>query len=690
MRSSGNHAGKSHRPIPNASVAEVSNKGEMPGMAGMDHQKMNDGRHAGHATADFARRFWISLAITLPILVLSPFIQDILGLTISLPGGDALLWVLAAFVYVYGGWPFLAGFKRELSGRNPGMMTLIALAISVAFFYSSAVTFGLNGEIFYWELATLVDIMLLGHWIEMRSVGGASRAVEEMAKLLPAIAHRLSENGITADVSVDQLVRDDRVLVKPGEKIPADGNVTHGQSSVNEALLTGESLPVEKTSGSTVIGGSLNGDGSLTVQVTGTGEQSYLSRVARLVAEAQKSKSRAQDVADRAARWLTAIAISAGFLTLLGWLIFSSRQSDFAVERMVTVMVIACPHALGLAVPLVIAVSTSLSARSGLLIRDRNAFERARSVNAVVFDKTGTLTEGKFGISDVLVLDDRFSREEILKYAVSVEKHSSHPIANSVAAGAPATFPAEDFKSLPGRGARARVEGREVMVVSPAYLDEAKIGYFDREKVETALNQGKTVVFAVIDGIAVGAIVLADVVRPESKSAVAALKALGKRVLMMTGDREEVARWVASETGVDEYFAGVLPDQKAAKIRELQAGGLTVAMTGDGVNDAPALAQADIGIAVGAGTEIAIETGDIVLVRSSPSDVVRIFELSRATYGKMVQNLAWATGYNAIAIPAAAGVFTSFGLLLSPAAGAVLMSLSTVIVAINAQLLKLR
>ncbi len=657
-----------------------------PRVSSTDHMKMGGGRHAGHMTADFARRFWVCLGVTVPILLLSPFIQNTLGFSISFTGDSLALWALSAFVYGYGGWPFLTGLKRELSERDPGMMTLVGLAISVAFFYSSAVTLGLAGEVFYWELATLVDIMLLGHWIEMRSIAGASKALEELAKLLPAVAHRLGDSGIE-DVPIGQLEKGDRVLVKPGEKVPADGDVVDGRSAVDESMLTGESVPVDKSSGMRVIGGAVNGEGALTIVIAGIGKESYLSRVARLVAEAQKSKSRSQDIADRAARWLTIIAISAGLVTLIGWLWLSTEPAAFAVERMVTVMVVTCPHALGLAVPLVIAVSTGISARNGLLVRDRNAFERARSIDAVVFDKTGTLTTGKFGVSDVKILDRRYNRDDVLNYAAAVELNSSHPIARGIAEVAPKPFEVADFKSLPGRGAQGKVQGHVVVVASHLYLGEIKLDY-DHAAVEGIIIQGKTVVFVVIDGVVAGVIALADVIRLESRRAVDVLKSMGKRVLMMTGDREEVARQVAAELGIDEYFAGVLPEAKTSKIKELQSRGLSVAMTGDGVNDAQALAQADLGIAVGAGTDIAIEAGDIILVRSNPMDVVRIFELSRATYRKMVQNLAWATGYNAIAIPAAAGVFTALGFVLSPAVGAVLMSLSTVIVAVNARLLR--
>lgn len=649
------------------------------------HPSQND-RHAGHMTADFLHRFWICLVVTLPILILSPLIQDVLGYNLTFTGAGFLLWALAGFVYLYGGWPFLKGLVRELKDRNPGMMTLVALAISVAYLYSSAVTLGLEGEIFYWELATLVDIMLIGHWLEMRSVTGASKAIEELAKLLPSVAHRLNADGKTEDVPIDSLHKDDKVLIKPGEKIPADGEVISGESAVNESMLTGESIPLTKKAGTKVIGGSINGEGSITIIVTGIGAESYLSQMAKLVAEAQAVKSRSQDVADRAARWLTIIAVAAGLTTLVVWLIASNQTPSFALERMVTVMVIACPHALGLAVPLVVAVSTSLSARRGLLIRDRNAFERARAIDTVVFDKTGTLTLGKFGLSDVVMLSD-IDKDELLSYAAAVEAHSAHPIAQAIVDSAKSRIEVENFKSLTGRGAQGKVKGHDVLVVSPGYLEENKLEY-DQQKVKPLLEQGKTVVFVVVDGIVSGALALTDMIRPESKEAVADLKRLGKRVVMLTGDREEVAQRVAGELGLDEYFAQVLPESKASKIKELQSRGLSVAMTGDGVNDAPALAQADLGIAIGAGTDIAQAVADIILVRSNPEDVLSIFELSRATYRKMVQNLGWATGYNVLAIPAAAGVFIGWGILLSPAIGAVLMSLSTVIVAINARLLR--
>ncbi len=642
--------------------------------------------HHAHMIEDFKRRFWVSLFLTLPILFLSPMIRKLLGLSApAFPGDRYLLFGLSSGVYFYGGWPFLKGLFSELRTRRPGMMTLIAVAITTAYGYSSLVTFGLPGKVFFWELATLIDIMLLGHWIEMRSVLGASRALEELARLMPSTAHRLLPNGKTEEVPLADLRPGDRVLVRPGEKIPADGRVLEGQSAVNEAVVTGESRPVEKKPGDEVIGGAINGEGSLVVEITRTGAESFLSQVIELVRQAQESKSRTQDLANRAAFWLTLIALSGGAVTFLIWWALMRRDLAFALERTVTVMVITCPHALGLAVPLVVAVSTALAAKRGLLIRNRAAFERARNLTAVVFDKTGTLTEGRFGVTRVLSWEG-LSPEEVLRLAASVETHSEHPIARAVAEASSEKDPVEDFKALPGRGARARVSGREVLVVSPGYLREK--GLNPPEEALKLSAQGQTVIFVLVEGRLVGAIGLSDRVRPESRSAIKALKDRGIRCFMLTGDNARVARAVAEELGLDEFFAEVLPQEKAQKIREVKARGEIVAMTGDGVNDAPALAEADVGIAIGAGTEVAIETADIVLVRNNPEDVVTIIDLARATYRKMLQNLFWATGYNAVAIPLAAGVLYKYGVLLSPAVGAVLMSLSTVIVALNARLLK--
>jgi Cu2+-exporting ATPase len=648
----------------------------------------HEGGHA-HMVADYRRRFWISLALTVPILALSPLIQEFFGFadTISFSGDTYVLWGLASVVFFYGGYPFLRGIFGELKARSPGMMTLIALAITVAYTYSSAVTFGLDGKPFFWELATLIDVMLLGHWMEMRSIMGASRALEELARLMPSVAHKQMTNGRVADVPLDELVVGDTVIIKPGERIPADGKVINGESSVNEAMLTGESLPVAKKMGSKAIGGAINGEGSLTLEVQKTGADSYLSQIITLVKEAQESKSRTQDIASRAALWLTIIAISVGAVTLTAWLVIFDQEFNFALERMVTVMVITCPHALGLAVPLVVAVSTSISARKGLLIRDRAAFERSRNIQAIVFDKTGTLTEGRFGVTDTIIFNG-LEEKELLKYAASVEARSEHPIARGIVSSSGETYKVESFKAISGVGAQGLVNGRLVKVVSPGYLRDNEIP-FDDTRIEKLAAQGKTVIFILIDDKLAGAVVLADIIRPESKRAIARLKEMGIRCLMITGDNQPVARWVAEETGLDEYFAEVLPHEKTVKVKDIQARGLTVAMTGDGVNDAPALAQADVGIAIGAGTDVAVAAADVILVRSNPLDVVSIIGLARATYRKMVQNLGWATGYNLVAIPLAAGVAYGAGILLSPALGAALMSLSTVIVAINARLLKI-
>ncbi len=649
--------------------------------------------HHAHMVADFRRRFWVSLALTVPVLALARHIQGWLGLhgALAFPGDAWVQFVLASAIFFYGGWPFLTGLVAEVRTLRPGMMTLIGLAITVAYVYSSAVVFGLSGEDLFWELATLIDIMLLGHWIEMKSVLGASAALESLVRLMPAEAHLIQSDGSTRDVPLTELRRGARVLVKPGEKIPTDGVIVEGHTSVNEAMLTGESRPVEKGQGATVIGGSVNGEAAITVEVAKTGDETYLAQVIALVRQAQESRSRSQDLANRAAVWLTAVALGGGAVTVAAWLV-GGASLPFAVERMVTVMVIACPHALGLAVPLVVAVSTALSAGNGLLIRDRSAFERARALDAIVFDKTGTLTEGRFGVTDVIPLAGR-SAEELLRLAASLESQSEHPIAAGVVRGARertiAFAPPKDFRAIPGKGAEARVDGVAVKVVSPGYLKTAGLAAEDR-RVREAAEQGKTVVYVLVDDRLEGAIALADVIRPESREALGRLKAMGIRVMMLTGDATAVARWVARELALDEYFAEVLPDQKAAKIKEVQARGLTVAMTGDGVNDAPALVQADVGIAVGAGTDVAIESADIVLVRSDPRDVTAIVDLARATYRKMVQNLWWATGYNVLAIPVAAGVLYPAGILLTPAMGAVLMSASTVIVAFNARLLRLR
>jgi Cu2+-exporting ATPase len=650
--------------------------------------EMHRGRHEGHTTADFKRRFIISLILTIPILALSPLIQGLFRFKLVFAGSIYVLFLLSTAVYLYGGYPFLKGLFREVRENNIGMMTLIATAISAAYFYSSAVVFGLKGEIFFWELATLIDIMLLGHWIEMRSIQGASRALEELVKIMPSEAH-LQNDGQTVDVKVEILKPGDRVLVKPGEKMPVDGVVIEGETSVNESMLTGESKPVSKSAGDGVIGGSINGEGSTIVKVTKTGSETYLSQVVELVRKAQESKSKTQDLADKAARTLTIISLGVGAITLAAWLL-SGADSAFAVERAVTVMVISCPHALGLAIPLVVAVSTSLAAKSGLLIRNRQAFERAKDLQAVVFDKTGTLTEGRFGVTEIVPLAE-LDELEVLRLTASLEESSEHPIAAAIVDSSKLkgveSVHVHDFRAIPGKGAEGLVGGKMVRVVSPGYLREKRIELKD-ERIEKLAQQGKTVVYLLEEDKPLGAIAMADVIRKESKDAINKLKAMNIKCLMLTGDNRFVARWVAEELGLDDFFAELLPHEKAEAIKKVQKD-FIVAMVGDGVNDAPALVQADVGIAIGAGTDVAVESADIVLVRNDPRDVAYIVGLSRKTYSKMYQNLVWATGYNAFAIPLAAGILYSYGVLLSPAIGAILMSASTVIVAVNARLLKM-
>ena len=642
--------------------------------------------------ADFRRRFWVTLVLTPLVLLLSPMIQHWLGIAtaIAFPGDEVVLFALSTVAYVYGGWPFLTGFTSELRKGQPGMMTLIALAISAAYFFSAATTLGFPGEQFYWELVTLVAIMLLGHWVEMRSIMGASRALEELVRLLPDSATKLDTDGTTHEVPISALQPGDRVLVRPGAKVPVDGKIIEGSSGFNEAMLTGESRPVSKTVGAIAIGGAINGANAVTIEVTATGDATYLAQVIDLVKKAQATRSRTQDIANRAASWLTYIALVVGFGTLFVWWLVLGAPLEFALERMVTVMVVACPHALGLAVPLVVAVSTSLSAGNGLLIRDRAAFERARNLNAVVFDKTGTLTEGRFGVSDIVLLAGGDENEE-LALAAAAENQSEHPIAHGIVAEAKArnlAIPkASDVSNITGEGIVAKVDGRDIRIVSPGHLARQgkAIGH---ERLKQLEAQGKTVVVLVRDGEPRALFALADIVRPESKDAIAELMALGINSVMLTGDAGGVAKAVSEELGITEYFAEVLPDQKSQKIEELQARGIAVAMVGDGVNDAPALVVADLGIAIGAGTDVAVESADVVLVRSDPRDVAAILGLSRATYRKMVQNLIWATGYNTIAIPMAAGITFGTGFMMTPAVAAVFMSASTVIVAVNAQFLR--
>jgi Cu2+-exporting ATPase len=662
---------------------------------GGKHHHMEHG-HAGHDHSmhhrmmiqDFKRRFIVCLILTVPILLLSPMIQKGLGFALQFTGSLYVLFALSTFVFFYGGWPFLKGLFQELGNKTPGMMTLIALAISVAYFYSAVVIFGVQGKIFFWELVTLIDIMLLGHFIEMKSVLGASQALDKLARLLPSEAHRVEGDQIK-DVRISQLKRGDLILVRPGERFAADGLVAKGESFADESVLTGESRPVKKRPQDKVIAGAINGEGSLTVKIEKTGKDSYLSRIIELVNQAQTAKSKTQRLADRAAFWLTLIALTAGTVTLVVWLSLGSVFA-FALERMVTVMVITCPHALGLAIPLVVAVSTALAARSGLLIRNRTAFENSRKITTVIFDKTGTLTEGKFGVSRIIPLKDDLTEKKILRYASALERNSEHPIASSIVRNAkeqdleiPA---AAEFKAIHGKGVEGRVEDEPVKVVSAAYLKENGI-QLDRD---VRTEEAETQVFVLVADHPAGMIGLADQIRQESYAAIRKLKGAGIKCMMLTGDNQKVAKSVAEKLGLDGYFAEVLPHQKLDKVKQLQSKGEFVAMTGDGVNDAPALAQADVGIAIGAGTDVAAETADIILVNSNPQDVSALILFGRATYGKMVQNLIWATGYNAFAIPLAAGVLYSVGVVISPAVGALLMSVSTVIVAVNARLLKVQ
>lgn len=649
------------------------------GMAGHDHHKM--------MIEDFKKRFWISLILTIPILVLSSMIQDFFGYSLNVPYNSYILLILSSVVYFWGGWPFLKGFTTEIKQKGPGMMTLIAMAISVAYFYSAATVFGLKGMDFFWELATLIVIMLLGHWLEMKSVLGASKALQLLVSMMPAEAHRVTKDGQIEDVKLEVLQKGDIIMIKPGEKVPADGIIEEGSSYLNESMLTGESKPVKKEKDNKVIGGSINGNGSLKIKVEHTGKDSYLNKVIKLVEDAQKAKSKMQNFSDRAAKWLTYIALSVGFTTLAVWLI-AGQPFVFALERMVTVMVIACPHALGLAIPLVVAISTAVSAQNGLLIRNRTAFEESRKITALLFDKTGTLTSGVFGVTRFESNDTSISKEELLRLASALEQTSEHPIAvgimNKVKELKIEIPKAEKFNAITGKGVEATVDGKQVKVVSPGYLKDKNLvvpeGAFS--------SKAETVVFILVDEKVAGYIALADAIRPESADAIKVFKKNGIKVLMATGDNETVAKAVSEELGLDGYYSEVLPHQKVEIVKELQSKGEFVAMTGDGVNDAPALAQSDVGIAVGSGTDVAAETADIILVNSNPKDIANLILFGKATYKKMVQNLVWATAYNSFAIPLAAGVLYSAGFVLGPAVGAVFMSLSTIIVAINAQLLK--
>jgi Cu2+-exporting ATPase len=708
------HAHKDHRIPENREIAKKNNEhthnhadGKMDQMPQADrpvspaekehshHPLPEHGEHPVHddhhamMVADFKKRFFIALIITVPILLLSPMIQMFIGVDWRFTGASYLLFGLSTILFIYGGKPFLTGARDELKKKSPAMMSLIALSITIAYIYSTLTVFFINGDDFFWELATLIVIMLLGHWIEMKSVMGASRALDELVKLMPEEAHQITINGEITDIPVKQLKAGDAILVKPGEKIPIDGLVYDGRSAVNEAMITGESVPVEKEKDDEIVGGSINGEGILKFKVSRVGEDTFLSQVLKLVRETQDSKSNTQRLADKAAKWLFYIAVIAGALTFLIWLMIS-QDLNFAVTRAVTVIVISCPHALGLAVPLVTAVSTSIGAQKGLLIRDRAAFENARKLNAVVFDKTGTLTEGTFGITDIKAIG--ITQHELLSLAYAVEANSEHPIAEGIVNEGKKLnlklLEVKEYQNLPGKGLKAKVDGRQLMIVSPGYMRSEKIA-FDAEDYEKLAQMGKTVVFILDGDTLLGYLALSDIIRDTAREAIAMLKSMAIETILLTGDNQRVAAYVGNQLNIDTVIAEVLPQEKAARIAGFINEGKIVAMTGDGVNDAPSLAQADLGIAIGAGTDVAIETADVILVRSNPLDVVTIVKLSRATYQKMIQNLIWATAYNMIALPLAAGVLYYQGIVINPAVGAALMSVSTIIVAINAKLLKI-
>jgi len=646
-------------------------------------------KHHGHSIADFKKRFWISLVLTIPISYLSMMIQMLFGYEVNFTGDTFLLFLLSTIVFFYGGKPFLLGAWSEIKDKRPGMMLLISLAIVTAYVYSTLTAFFIEGSDFYFELATLIVIMLLGHWIEMKSIMGASKALEELIKLMPKEAHKIDASGNIVDVSVEDLKPGDRILVKSGEKIPLDGIIFEGHSTVDESMLTGESVPVEKTVGMEAIGGAINGEGVLKINVSKTGSDTYLSQVIQLVSDAEKTKSKAQGFADSAAKWLFYVAIVGGIITLAYW--WTTGDFDFALERMVTVLIIACPHALGLATPLVTARSTSIAAIKGLLIRNRTSFESAFKINRIVFDKTGTLTEGNFGVTDIHPTEG-VGEEELLKLAYSVETQSEHPIAKGIVKEGKKRnlelYEVTGYQNLTGKGLIAQVNGSEIAIVSPGVLRENQIP-FDETTYEKLAQQGKTVVFVLKDNALQGMIALADIIRESSYKVIKELNELGIETVMMTGDNSRVANYVGEKLGMSKVIAEVLPHEKSNNVKALKEGGKKVAMVGDGVNDAPALAEADLGIAIGAGTDVAIETADVVLVNSNPVDILSTLKLSKASHRKMVQNLGWAAGYNIVAIPLAAGVLFSVGIVITPAIGAVVMSLSTIICAINAQLLKI-
>ncbi len=650
-------------------------------------------KHAGHSTQMFFRKFWVSLILTIPVVLYAKVVETIFKWSPpAFPGSDYLPLILGSVVFFYGGWVFLAGAWREIKGRLPGMMTLIAIAISAAYLWSLYAVFA-GAEALFWELTTLITIMLLGHWLEMRAVSGAQGALKELSKLLPDTAEVI-RNGVTMTIPLSELRENDVVLVKPGTKIPADGSIIDGDSDVNESMVTGESKPVSKKQGDAVIAGTINGDGALKIKVAQIGEKTFLAGVMRLVAEAQASKSRLQILSDRAALYLTVVAVGGGIITLVAWLL-AGADVGFAVARLVAVLVIACPHALGLAVPLVASISTTKAAQNGFLVKQRLSLEAARTVDTVLFDKTGTLTKGEFGVVEVWSVADH-SKDEVVELAASLDALSEHPIARAVVAKAKeqglALKDPKKFEAIKGKGVKAMIDEQEIMIGGPALLEGLNISIPSElsKPVQDAGRKGQTIIFTIRDKKLLGAIALADIIREESREAIKSLKEMGVKSAMITGDSEDVAKWVASELGIDEYFARVLPHQKSEKVKALQGRGLKVAMVGDGINDAPALTQADLGIAIGAGTNVAIESAGIILVRNDPRDIVKIVRLSQMTYTKMIQNLFWATGYNIVALPLAAGALAFKGIILDPAIAAVFMSASTVIVAFNAVLLKRR
>ncbi len=652
-----------------------------------DQEHHSHGDHHKHMAEDFKQRFFISIFLSIPVLLLSSTIQDWFGYELVFEGSNFVVFGLSSVLFFYGGWPFLKGLVKELKEKQPGMMTLISLAITVAYIYSSATVFGLSGQPFFWELATLIVVMLGGHWLEMKSVMRASGALDKLMELMPDKAHRITDSG-TEEIKTEEIQEGDKLLIKPGEKIPADGIIYEGSSAIDESVITGESKPVEKKEEDEVVGGSVNGRGSLKIEVKNASSDSYLSKVVDMVKRAGEEKSKTQHLGDKAAFWLTIVAITVGFTTLAVWLLVG-RDFNFALTRMVTVMVIACPHALGLAIPLVVAISTSVSANHGLLIRNRTSFENARKISAVVFDKTGTLTYGKYGVSRYEALNNSdYDKKEILTLAAALEKESEHPIAEGIVKKAEEEeidIPdPEKVENLTGEGIKGQVNGKNIKVVSPAYLDKKNIKVDNKE----TPKETETLVYVVVDDKAEGFIALSDKLRETAKETIEKLRKMEIDCYILTGDNKIVTKSIARELQLNGYFADVMPDKKQDKIKQLQEEGHFVAMVGDGVNDAPALAQADIGIAIGSGTDVAAETADIILVESNPADVVKLIHFGKATHKKMIQNLIYATGYNVVAIPLGAGILFWAGIMINPAVGAILMSLSTVAVAINAQFLR--